>query len=83
MENPTTEAKLVEAIVAYLPGRGAAGEGESISFVLRNLQSDGWRGVGPLYRFADRCVELGFDVREGTNDRGQRRTEVALPGPTK
>lgn len=51
---------------------------ESISFIHKTLQSDGWRGLGVLAEFEWKCKHLGFTVRDGRNARGQKRTEVTL-----
>jgi hypothetical protein len=68
-------AKLANAILGYLITGGGS---ESISYLHRNLRTDGWRNLGVLADFENTCRSLGFLVREGRNSRGQHRTEVAL-----
>ena len=76
MTNDTMRAKLADAILGYV-ARSEDGA-ESVSYVHRSLSQDGWRGLGVLADFEQRCRQLGFTVRRGTNRRGQSRIEVAL-----
>lgn len=55
---PTTSTKLADAILAEI---AATRDGrQAVSFLLRCLQQDGWRGLGPLAAFEDTCKRLGF-----------------------
>lgn len=74
----TTNEKLVDAVLAHLTTFCPRSGAEAISYLHRTLQQDGWRGLGCLADFRSLLVELGFTVREGRNDRGQRRIEVTL-----
>jgi hypothetical protein len=56
----------------------AGGGSESISFIHRSLRDDGWSKLGKLYQFEALCERFGFVVRDGVNNRGQHRTEVAF-----
>ena len=71
----TTNEKLTDAVLDYL---AAAGGAEAVSYLQRCLREDGWRGLGCLADFEDRMRGLGFTVRAGRNNRGQRRIEVTL-----
>jgi hypothetical protein len=68
--------KLINAILGYV-ARGENGS-ESISFIQRSLQQDGWKGLGNLAHFENLVKSLGFTVRDGKNSRGQSRREVTL-----
>lgn len=71
-----TEMKLAEAILKHLVE--FASGGEAVSFLLKTLQQDGWKGLGNTADFETTCRNLGFIVRKARNSRGQLRTEIAL-----
>lgn len=65
--------KLEDAVLAQLGRAGC----ESVSYVHRCLQQDGWKGLGTLHGdFEPLLRALGFSIREGKNERGQSRREV-------
>jgi hypothetical protein len=65
--------KLVDAVLNFIKSGP-----ESVSYLHRSLQQDGWKGLGVLADFESLLRTLGFTVRHGTNDRGQSRREVTL-----
>ena len=37
-------------------------QGQSISFLISELRYKGWKGLGPMYKFEDILVDLGFKI---------------------
>ena len=68
-----TNAKLADAILQFIVNGP-----EAVSYIHRNLQQEGWKGLGVLAEFEWTCEKLGFTVQQGINHRGQKRIEVSL-----
>jgi hypothetical protein len=72
------ETELMDAIRAYLGATyraadGSTFQGAAISYLKSVLEMDGWRGLGTLGEFDDRCALLGFRIRMGTPRRWLRK----------
>jgi hypothetical protein len=77
IQHTQIEADLIDAIRAQLRATyqaqdGSTFQGQAISYLKSELEMNGWRGLGTLGEFQDRCEWLGFAVRHGKPGRWLR-----------
>jgi len=83
--NKATRENLTDAVRRLLRSRfkdeqtGEPYTGETVSHLIDELRSEGWRNLGAPHDFADTLTTLGFAVKHGRSiGRNQRALTVTI-----